>query len=264
MRWAEQLSEILKRNEEKEEQAKHIREVMLSAISDRVITTDELKQIVDLCNSSNLTPDEIYFLRLETFQAAVNMAIEDRRVSEEEETSLYHIHSVLQLSEDVFDEAEKKISKYRNLYEIENGNLIRFEVDKDLLNEGEYCHWFADVVLMEERAVNHIPVDSSIGAKIIKGLTYRVGTNKGRLIADTDLLPVTKGVLYVTNKRMIFSSDEKSFDIPYDELVDIGLYSDGMKFSVSDNEKPYLFKTLQSEDTEAVGLLLSHAANDLL
>ena len=260
MNWAIQLSQALERNKEKEEQKKNIREVMLVAISDSEITTDELKQIVEICNESNLTSDEIYFLRLEAFQAAVNAAIEDRRVSEEEETSLHHIHSVLQLSEDVYNEAETKMSKYRNLYELEKENLICLDVDKGLLMPGEDCHWIADVVLMEEKAV----ADSSTGVKITKGLTYRIGLSKGQLISETDLMPVTKGTLYVTNKRMIFSGERNSFDIPYEKLVDIGLYSDGMKFLVSENEKPYIFKTLQNEDVEAVGLMLSYAANDLL
>jgi hypothetical protein len=260
MKWAEQLSQALKRNEEKEEQKKQIREVMLAAISDSVITTDELKQIVELCNSSNLTSDEIYFLRLEAFQSAVRKAIEDRRVSEEEETSLHHIHSVLQLSEDVFDEAETKISMYRNLYEIEQGNLVRFSVGIDL-HPLENCYWIADVVLMEEK---NIGVDSSSGTKIAKGLTYRIGSSKGQLVAETDLAPIAKGVLYVTNQRMIFSGEGKSFDIAYANLVDIGLYNDGMRFLVNENEKPYLFKTQHSEDIEAIGLLLSDAANGLL
>lgn len=264
MKWAAQLSEALKRNEEKEEQAKNIREVMFSAISDRIITTNELRHIVELCNQSNLSADEIYFLRLEAFQAAVYMSIADKRVSEEEEAALYHTHSVLQLSQDVFDEAERKISKYRNLYEIEHGNLICFAVDNNLLNEGENCHWIADAVLMEAKAIGSTGIDDVSGARIKKGITYRVGTSKGHLYSETNLVPVTKGKLYVTNQRMIFSSKDKSFDIPYSKIVDLSLYSDGMKFLVNDSDKPYLFKTVKGEDSEAVGLLLSYAANDLL
>lgn len=263
MKWATQLSEVLKRNEEKDVQKKSIREVMLAAIQDSVITPDELKQIVEVCNNSHLSPDEIYFLRVETFQAAVDMAIEDKRVTEEEETALYHIHSALQLSEDIFDEAESRMTIYRNIYELERGNLIYFTVDKHSLEEGEHCHWIADVVLMKEKPKAKIADDDS-GTKIKKGLTYRVGSSKGHLITETDYVPVSTGSLYITNRRMIFSSDEKTFDIPYDKLIDIGLYTDGMKFSVSDNKKPYIFKTLADEDTEAVGLLLSNAANGLL
>jgi hypothetical protein len=188
------------------------------------------------------------------------MAIGDKRVSEEEETSLHHIHSVLQLSEDVYNEAETKISKYRNLYELEKENLICLDVDNDLLMPDEDCHWIADVILMEEKAI----ADASNGVKITKGLTYRIGSSKGQLISETDLMPVTKGVLYVTNKQMIFSGEGKSLEIPYDKLIDISLYGDGMKFLVSENEKPYIFKTLQNEDVEAIGLLLSYAANDML
>jgi len=263
MKWAEKLSQALKRNEEKEVQKKSIREVMLEAIKDSVITPDELKQIVEICNSSNLTPDEIYFLRLEVFQAAVDIAIEDKRVTEEEETALYHIHSALQLPEDIFDEVELRVTKYRNLYELERGNLLYFSVENHTLNARENCHWVADVTLMKEKSFNP-NTDISDATIIKKGLRYQVGSSKANLMTETDFVPVSTGVLYITNQRMIFSGEGKSFDIPYDRLIDIGIYNDGMKFSVSHNEKPYIFKTLEEEDTEAVGLLLSNAANDLL
>lgn len=264
MKWAEKLAQALKRNEEKEEQKKSIREVMLEAVKDSVITPEELKQIVEVCNISNLSADEVYFLRLEAFEAAVDIAIEDKRVTEEEETALYHIHSALQLPEDVLDEVVLRVTKYRDLYELERGNLLYFSVENHSLNAGENCHWVADVVLMKEKATNPSKDNSAVATTIKKGLTYRVGSSKGHLITETDFVPITTGLLYVTNQRMIFSGEGKSFDISYDKLIDIGLYSDGLKFSVSDNEKPYIFKTLEDEDTEAVGILLSNAANDLL
>ncbi|GEM_PF-3005888 len=263
MNRAEKLSQALKRNEEKEIQKKSIREIMLEAIKDSVITPDELKQIVEICNNSNLTPDEIYFLRLEIFQAAVDIAIEDKRVTEEEETALYHIHSALQLPEDIFDEVELRVTKYRNLYELERGNLLYFSVENHTLNMRENCHWVADVTLMKEKTLNPA-LDYSDAMTIKKGLKYRVGSSKGNLMTETDFVPVSTGLLYVTNQRMIFSGEGKSFDIPYNKLVDIGLYSDGMKFSVSNVKKPYIFKSLEEEDTEAVGILLSNVANGLL
>jgi hypothetical protein len=263
MKWLNRLSQAIKGNSEKEQQKQQIREAMLAAVRDGVITNDELRQIIDLCNNSQLTYEELYHIRVEAFHAAVNLAISDRRITDAEEKSLHHIHAALQLPNEVFADAASKIYKYRQLYELERGNLVCFPANNIMLKPGENCHWFATAILIEERVVSRRTVGSSRGVsvRIMKGVSYRIGSSKGQLISETGLVPVTSGVLYVTNKRMVYSGERKSFEIPYNKLIDMELYSDGMKFSVTNRQKPYIFRTSRIEDIEAIGLLLSYAAD---
>jgi tellurite resistance protein len=113
MKWLNRLSQAIKGNSEKEQQKQQIREAMLAAVRDGVITNDELRQIIDLCNNSQLTYEELYHIRVEAFHAAVNLAISDRRITDAEEKSLHHIHAALQLPNEVFADAASKIYKYR-------------------------------------------------------------------------------------------------------------------------------------------------------
>jgi hypothetical protein len=65
----------------------------------------------------------------------------------------------------------------------------------------------------------------------MKGVSYRVGQSRGQLITDKEVVPVSKGDLIVTNKRVIFRGDTKSFNYRYDKILDVSMFSDGVRIT---------------------------------
>jgi hypothetical protein len=71
---------------------------------------------------------------------------------------------------------------------------------------------------------------------------------------------VSSGDFIVTNKRIIFRGDTKSFNFRFDKLLDVQFYADGVRLT-DDKGKPRLVQFAETGNGDVVGAILSHAVN---
>jgi hypothetical protein len=95
----------------------------------------------------------------------------------------------------------------------------------------------------------------------MKGVSYRVGAHRGHIVTDKAVVPVSVGHLIITNKRVIFRGDAKSFNIKLDKLLELNFYSDGMRVT-DDKGKPRMIRFAEEGNIDIVGAILSHAVNN--
>lgn len=141
-----------------------------------------------------------------------------------------------------FDEEMKKyIEKLIELWKIDNEDLPVKKVDISL-QDNEVCHYVTDVKWMENKTITTSIKYSGVTAsfKIAKGVRYRVGNIKPQRVTVDKLVEIDKGILYVTNKRIIFMGDRKNNNIKYQSILSIVPYSDGVEIEKDSGKSPVL------------------------
>lgn len=136
--------------------------------------------------------------------------------------------------------------------QINNGILPIINTDKIMLTKGEECHFAERAILVTEKVLKRYEGRSNgYSIKLSKHVTYRVGKNKGRPVEEITE-EKTKGIIYITNKRIIFLSDKNAFDKKYSVLTACMPYSNAVKLQFG--TKPF---TLMLTDGGAFGNVIT-------
>lgn len=137
-----------------------------------------------------------------------------------------------------------KLSQAITLCGIQNGQLPRFNFSAPImLSKGEQVLWeYRNVSFYQEKTERYYSGRSGgFTFTICKGVKYRTGQFKGHPIEQSRMVLVERGILYVTNKNLIFYSQTKGAKIPYDKIIGIAPYSDGIEILKDGNSKRMTF-----------------------
>jgi hypothetical protein len=190
-------------------------------LSDEQISTSKQKVLYEIVNSH------------------IQAAIEDRRLSLEEMKELDSLCANFGISV-TFDEPTKLLlDKYRELWNIENGgeltlydDVVEAEEDMLILKPGEHCYFMCRAEWYEyrkERSFNY----SNIGVRLhgAGGIYYRMGKVNLSPSSNYELTKIGRGVLFVTDKRIVFNDYRRppiSKSIPLRSINNFALYKDGV------------------------------------
>lgn len=106
--------------------------------------------------------------------------------------------------------------------EIMAGRLPILNTDNIFLKKGEKIHYLDKAINLEEKTKKTYRHVGHSGPGLFKGTRYNVGM--GKPIESTELIQ-HKGILYITNQRIIFQAKEQGFDKTYRYLTAIQPYS---------------------------------------
>jgi len=140
----------------------------------------------------------------------------------------------------VFDDATKKqLEKYENFWRIENGELPVYETEI-FLQKGEVCHYLGFAKLYENRTkTTRVKYRGPVfRLKITKSLFYRMANMAVDKETKDVMTLIDSGVLYVTNKRILFTGSKGNKTIRYGRIVDLTPYRDGVKISKDSGGAP--------------------------
>lgn len=107
--------------------------------------------------------------------------------------------------------------------EILAGRLPILNTDKLFLKKGEKIHYIDKAINLELKTVKQYRHIGHSGPGIFKGNRYNVGMAKP--IESTEFVQ-HRGILYVTNQRIVFQASEWGFDKTYRYLTAITPYID--------------------------------------
>ena len=66
----------------------------------------------------------------------------------------------------------------------------------------------------------------------MKGVSYLgVGANRGRSVSVRGIVPVSSGWFCITNQRLVFSGNAKSFTVDCKKVLSTQIHSDGITIS---------------------------------
>jgi len=100
-----------------------------------------------------------------------------------------------------------------------------------LLQRGEICHAEYSCRLHELRTVTkRINYSGPSGRiRIMKGLSWRYGSVSVQRVTQEEMRQLDSGVLYITNKRLLFNGAAKNANTPFKKVIHFTLYKDGLQ-----------------------------------
>ena len=249
---------------ERQRRLNEFRKVVAAAVADGVVTLDEFDALREAQRQLGLTDADVQAIRGEVIRQALQAATEDKRLSPEEERSLQQLAEYFDLPADQIPANREQLDRYRLLYQLEHEPLPVVMVPGLVLRRGETPHWSEPGELLEERVINRRYEGGSSGFsfRIAKGVRYRVGGHRGRIVTETGLVPISRGDLVLTNRRIVFRGDRRSVAAEWTKVIDVSLYLDGIKVSVTNRAKPVLIRFADSRNAEIVGVVVSRLINE--
>ena len=112
------------------------------------------------------------------------------------------------------------------IQEIRRGRLPQLNTDSVFLRNGEYCHYIDKAIMAKEKtSISYSGSGYSVPG-LFKG--HRMRASRGRRIENVST-EYFKGILYITNKRVIFQAKKNGFDKQHRSLSAIKPYSNGVE-----------------------------------
>lgn len=118
------------------------------------------------------------------------------------------------------------------LSDIQAGKQPRYSINAPIiLAKGENALWCYNHVTMYQEKIRreHVGSINTVSFRIMKGVTYRTGGFRGHPVETSYMENMGLGSLYVTNKNIIFMGQTRSIKVPYNKIIGINPYSDGME-----------------------------------
>lgn len=114
--------------------------------------------------------------------------------------------------------------------EIRNGRLPHINVDQLFTKRGEICHYADRAILIVEKTkkIVHSRNHGMSTPGLFKGDRYHWGDSTSTVDEQIET-EHCKGMLYVTNKRIIFTSKSEGFDKQYRYLSSVKPYSNAIE-----------------------------------
>lgn len=183
---------------------------------------------------------------------------QDRRIDDAERDALIRLQA--QLDVDLPAETMQDYRRCRLLAEIDAGVLPVVDLDGVLLKAGEEAHWSEPGDLVEEKVVSRRYQGGSQGVSIPLGggVRWRVGAARGKMVSQYGLVKVSSGRFIITNKRLMFAGDKKSFSVPFGKLVNIEMAEDGVVLGMATG-KPRMVSFSSCGNADVVGAIISAA-----
>lgn len=111
--------------------------------------------------------------------------------------------------------------------EILAGRLPILNTDTLFLKRGEKIHFIDKAINLEQKTVKEYRHSCVSTPGLFKGTRWNTG--RGRTVEHTELVQ-HRGILYITNQRVVFQATEWGFDKTYRYLTAITPYSNACEF----------------------------------
>jgi hypothetical protein len=98
--------------------------------------------------------------------------------------------------------------------------------------------------------------------RIAKGVRYHTGGARGHsVVVGTELQTADTGILSVSSDRAVFLGDRSTIDMPYTKFAGLHVYTDGLRFNLSNRKTAPL---LRVPNGEVVAAVINGAAQEAL
>lgn len=136
--------------------------------------------------------------------------------------------------------------------------LTEIKPKQALLKSGEKAYGSVFANLQEVQTVGYSGGTSGVSLRVAKGLTVRTGSIRAHAVKGAVI--VASGELVITDRRVLFAGDRKSFDIPLENILNVTNYSDGFGFHSS--KKTYTLITDNDRDRMVFAIALNKVIRD--
>lgn len=145
---------------------------------------------------------------------------------------------------------------------INAGFLLNIKDSGLNLKEDEICHYMdkAQTISEDKVTTGYVSQNTSHNLKVTSWLSYNTGDSIANAVRTTERI-VHEGTLYITNRRILFSSNKESFDEIFDNIASIKEVSDGVVIHIDKVTYAIITKT-HKEFMKVLKLLKNKKRND--
>lgn len=212
--------------------------------------------IKDMASKLYIKSIELNDLYTKGFDNAVDFFLNDSIITTDEELKIYKFRSHFNFGQEIIDKngSLQRIVKSSILRDILNGNppAAKMNIQGNLpflLQKSENIIWiFKNVDFYEQRTQTEFHGRSQgLSFRVAKGVYYRTGTFKGHPVKTEEMKYICNGLVGLTDKNIYFSSAMKNLKIPYNKIITLDPYEDGLGIQKDGaSSKPQIFKGLDS------------------
>ncbi len=215
---------------------KIVKRKMLDMLSDGVLTESEEDQLSKYAKELGLNQasyDEVRTVLFDEKTKPIFSKIRrTKRYSPDDEEALKQIAKNQQVN---LKFADNLFALYRQLWEIERtGKYTLTAIDTDIrMSNSEECYFETPSTWKREKHIRKHQgyIGGSIGFRITDGITLRVGRALPVYDEYDSIEPISDGMLYVTNKKIVFVGDKKSTTITFGRFANYELYKDAIQIN---------------------------------
>lgn len=147
----------------------------------------------------------------------------------------------------------RKAKEEQELQQLLAAPLTEIRPSQALVKADEKAYGAVMASLQETKTVGYSAGTTGMSVRVAKGLTLRSSGTRGKAIKG--MVAVASGELVITDKRVIFAGDRKSFAIPLADLLNTTNYNDG--FGFSDSKATYTLTTSNDRERMLFGVALN-------
>ena len=192
------------------------------------------------------------------FLSIANAMLEDDVLDQTEEKNLLAAGNTLGVTQERLHQEFPNLLERLVIARVNDGRLPVIDAaDVRLpLKSGEVVHLTTGAALTKWQAVKEWHGGShGFSFRITKGVYYRTGQTRGRIVTTGQQLATEDtGILTVTSRRAVFSGAKRALEFDYRRLLDVEVFTDGIKLAVSNRQNPSVLHTDASGDVVAAVL----------
>lgn len=258
------LSEKLQQIKQDFNEKQDFKTQLINICKDGKITEKEIAYIEQLAEEYGLEEKDLQKVNVSAYKAAFNAILKDGILTEDEEYNIYFIQNFLEIDDKKIKNELQILQHHAQLREIQKGNLPIIDYMGIILQNNELIHFLIPAQILEERVVSkeYQGGSSGVSIRIAKGVSFRLGQHKGKMVSKSAIIPVDSGSFIVTNKRIMFKGKNKSYAYPFSQLIGFSVYTDGIEISTNKGVTR-IFKITQSYDPDILNLIIHQASMQL-
>lgn len=213
----------------------------------------EIKNIVESSHIDNTALQQIY---CSVFDDAIDNYLNDGVIDTQENQTVARFMQFTGLPQAVLNanQSLEKVVQSKVLQEILQGvtPTPKLTINGDfpfLLGKEEHLVWlFRNITLHQQKIrKEYVGKTRGVSVRVMKGVYYRTGGFKGHPVETTIMQRIGMGSVCLTDKNLYFASPEKSLKIPYNKILSIESYSNGIGLQKDGaNDKPMFLEGINS------------------
>jgi hypothetical protein len=214
--------------------------------SGRYLDSGEVARIRELERTIPVLAAQFQQRRASAYTSLLAAALADDVLTPEEEMRLLEQGAAL------FDAAERPalhaiFAEYRVrllIATVNAGRLPYADPGGIVTKKGERVHVHEAASVLKEVVNREYQAGSrGVSFRIMKGVTYRVGATRGRMVeVGRSWQPEDSGELAVTSRRLLFTGDRRTIEVPLQKILDLNLFDDAVQVHVSGRQTPHTFQ----------------------
>ncbi|MFN0146625.1 MAG: hypothetical protein ACKVT1_08950 [Dehalococcoidia bacterium] len=194
---------------------------------------------------------ELRELQVAAFRRCAEQALIDDILSASEEMRLVELGEILGIGAEALQGELHDIRDRLIVAMVNDGRLPELDPAEAgiLLKRGETAHGTTEATLLKGVTIREFQAGSQgVSFRIAKGVRYHVGRTKGKVVVTGhDLVVDDVGTLTVTSRRVVFSGAKRALEFDYRKLLDMDVFSDGIRLAVSNRQTPSTFRVASGD-----------------